>query len=54
MPHRCPRTAGFRNRLRHLDYRVRELFDYLDNNNGALLDYSKRFRAGKRISTAMA
>ena len=49
-----PETAAFRNRLRHLDYRVREFFDYLDNNKGTLLDYGKRYRAGKPISTAMA
>lgn len=49
-----PETAAFGNRLRHLDYRVREFFDYLENNKGTLLDYGKRYRAGKPISTAMA
>ena len=48
-----PETAGFQERLDHLDYRVREFFDYLDNNKGALLDHSKRYRVGKPISTAM-
>jgi hypothetical protein len=47
-------TAGFQSRLKHLDWRVREFFDYLDNNKGTLLDYGKRHRAGKPISTAMA
>ena len=47
-------TAAFRNRLKHLDYRVREFFDYLGNNNGTLLDYGRRYRAGKPTSTAMA
>jgi len=49
-----PETATFHNRPEHLGYRVREFFDYLDNNNkGTLLDYGKRCRAGKPISTAM-
>ncbi len=47
-------TPGFQSRLKHLDWRVREFFDYLDNNKGTLLDYGKRHRAGKPISTAMA
>ncbi len=33
---------------------MREFFDYLDNNKGTLLDYGKRYRAGRPISTAMA
>jgi hypothetical protein len=33
---------------------VPEFFDYLGNNKGTLLEYGKRYRAGKLISTAMA
>lgn len=49
-----PETDAFRNRLKHLDYRVREFYDYLEDNKGTLLDYGKRYRAGKLNSTAMA
>jgi negative regulator of replication initiation len=49
-----PETAGFKERLEHLDWRVREFFEYLDNNKGTLLNYGKRHREGKPISTAMA
>ena len=34
-------TAAFRNRLRHLQYRVREFFD-TSTTTGQLLDYGKR------------
>ena len=47
-------TADFRRRLKHLNWRVREFFEYLDNNKGTLIDYGKRYRAAKPISTAMA
>ena len=33
-----PETAAFRNRLRHLDYLVREFFDYLDEDPDLLLE----------------
>ena len=49
-PRRLPSATG----LRYLDYRVQQFFDYPHNNKGTLLDYGKRYRAGKPISTAMA
>jgi hypothetical protein len=47
-------TAGSQERLDHLGYRVRGFFDYLDNHKGTLLDYGKRYRAGKPVSGATA
>ena len=36
------------------DYRLREFFDYLQNNRGTTINYGKLHRAGQPISTAMA
>jgi hypothetical protein len=47
-------TPKFRESLKSLDYRVRDLFAYLQSNEGALVAYGKRHRAGKLISTALA
>lgn len=47
-------TAGVQNRLKQLDYRVLEFLSYLDNNHDALIDYGRRYREVKAISTAMA
>jgi len=49
-----PESKKFEERLQHLDYRLREFFAYLESNKGATIDYGKRYRAGKPISTAMA
>jgi hypothetical protein len=53
---RCviPETASFRTRLDHLDDRAYEFFYFLRSNKGTLIDYGKRYRAGKPVSTAMA
>jgi hypothetical protein len=37
-----------------LDYRLRELFAYLENDNGSMIAYGKHYRKHKPISTAMA
>ena len=47
-------TEKFKERLEHLDYRLREFFAYLESNKGMTIDYGKRYRTGKPISTAMA
>jgi hypothetical protein len=47
-------TPKFENSLKQLDYRLREFFDYLENNRGTTINYGKLHRAGQPISTAMA
>ena len=47
-------TPKFGESLSHLDYRLRELFDYLQNNRGTTINYGRLHRAGQPISTAMA
>lgn len=47
-------TPKFGERLAQLDYRLREFFDYLQNNRGTTINYGKLHRAGQPISTAMA
>ncbi len=47
-------TPKFENSLNQLDYRLREFFDYLQNNRGTTINYGKLHRAGQPISTAMA
>ena len=47
-------TPKFENSLKQLDYRLREFFDYLQNNRGTTINYGKLHRAGQPISTAMA
>jgi hypothetical protein len=49
-----PETPKFENSLKQLDYRLREFFDYLENNRGTTINYGKLHRAGQPISTAMA
>lgn len=47
-------TPKFTQRLEQLDYRLREFFAYLKSNDGATINYGKRYRTGKPISSAMA
>lgn len=47
-------TPKFTQSLEQLDYRLREFFAYLKSNEGATINYGKRYRAGKPISSAMA
>jgi len=39
---------------RRLVARCTELRSYIENNEGALIDYGQRYRAGKSISTSRA
>ena len=41
-------------RARRLVARCTELRSYIENNEGALIDYGQRYRAGKPISTSRA
>jgi len=41
-------------RAKHLVARCTELRDYIESNEGALIDYGERYRAGKPISTSRA
>ena len=49
-----PETASFPILLDHLDDRADGFFGSLRNNKGTLIDYGKRYRADKPVSTAMA
>src|SRR6202521_1214068 len=49
-----PEAPKFKASLQQLDFRLREFFAYLESNKGTTIDYGKRYRAGKPISTAMA
>jgi len=44
----------FGDSLGQLDYRLREFFEYLQNNRGTTINYGKLHRCGRPISTAMA
>jgi len=41
-------------KVRRLAARCTELRSYIENNEGALIDYGQRHRAGKPISTSRA
>ncbi len=45
---------GIEEKLRRLAARCTELHSYVENNEGALIDYGQRYRAGKPISTSRA
>ena len=47
-------SARFTRSLEQLDYRVGELFAYLDSNSGSTIAYGKLYREHRPISTAMA
>jgi hypothetical protein len=47
-------TARFARGLEQLDYRVGELFAYLESNSGSTIAYGKHYREHRPISTAMA
>ena len=47
-------TPKFGDSLKQLDYRLREFFEYLQNNRGSTINFGKRYRTGRPISTAMA
>jgi len=45
---------GVEAKARRLVARCTELRSYIENNEGALIDYGQRYRAGKPISTSRA
>ncbi len=45
---------GIEAKARRLVARCTELRSYIENNEGALIDYGQRYRAGKPISTSRA
>jgi len=45
---------GIDEKVRRLVARCAELCSYIGNNEGALIDYGQRYRAGKPISTPRA
>jgi len=45
---------GVEEKARRLVARCKELRSYVENNEGALIDYGQRYRAGKPISTSRA
>ncbi|KAF3995896.1 hypothetical protein HAV38_21530, partial [Glaciimonas immobilis] len=47
-------TPAFEESLRHLDYRLRDLWMYIEGNKTSLVAYAKRQKENKPISTAMA
>ncbi len=47
-------TARFARSLEQLDYRLGELFAYLESNSGSTIAYGKHYREHRPISTAMA
>ena len=47
-------TARFARSLERLDYRLGELFAYLERNSGSTISYGKHYREHRPISTAMA
>ena len=49
-----PQTQRFARSLEQLDYRLGELFAYLESNHGSTIAYGKHYREHKPISTAMA
>jgi hypothetical protein len=49
-----PQTPRFARSLEQLDYRLGELFAYLESNDGSTIAYGKYYRKHKPISTAMA
>jgi hypothetical protein len=49
-----PQTPRFARSLEQLDYRLSELFAYLESNHGSTIAYEKHYREHKPISTAMA
>ncbi|MGF6935144.1 hypothetical protein OKW41_004306 [Paraburkholderia sp. UCT70] len=49
-----PETPGIAESLAQLDYRTRELVEYVEANGGATINYGERHRRGKPISTATA
>lgn len=49
-----PETPGVVESLAQLDYRTRELVEYVEANGGSTIDYGARHRRGKPISTATA
>src|SRR5260370_34922473 len=49
-----PQTPRFTRSLEQLDYRLGELFAYLESNHGSTIAYGKHYREHKPISTAMA
>lgn len=49
-----PQTPKFGESLTQLDYRTRELVAYVEANGGSTINYAKRRREGRPISTAMA
>ena len=49
-----PETPGVVESLAQLDYRTRELVEYVEANGGSTINYGARHRRGKPISTATA
>jgi hypothetical protein len=49
-----PETPGIAGSLAQLDYRTRELVEYVEANGGSTINYGARHRGGKPISTATA
>jgi hypothetical protein len=49
-----PETPGIAESLAQLDYRTRELVEYVEANGGSTMNYDARHRRGKPISTATA
>ena len=49
-----PETPGVVESLSQLDYRTRELVEYVEANGGSTMNYGARHRRGKPISTATA
>lgn len=47
-------TPGIAESLAQLDYRTRELVEYVEANGGSTMNYCARHRCGKPISTATA
>jgi hypothetical protein len=46
-------TSAFKSSLSHLDYRLRDLWAYIESNKSSVSTYARRQRADKPISTAM-
>jgi hypothetical protein len=47
-------TAGFKESLERIDYRVRDVFSYVLSNSVKPAAYGRRYRKGHSISSAMA
>jgi hypothetical protein len=47
-------TPAFEESMSHLDYRLRDLWAYIEGNKTSVVAYAKRQKANKPISTAMA